>query len=239
MILKRTTIAFLSFITLLISGLALSDEWLETGDDAATTYDGLKRIKKSVADEAYINPDIDLSGFTSVIIDLVDVSYKRTPRRTSTSRASATSGNFALTDKQMADMKQMFQEEFERAMSEGDGWSVVDASGPDVLLVHAELVNLVVKVPTEPTASRSSYYVSELGEVTLVGELRDSQSGEILARAVDRQVIRPVGASQSQLRRTMSVSARSDIRRYFRDWALLLRKRLDEVKAAGAPPTKG
>ena len=73
MILRRTTIAFLSFITLLISGLALSDEWLETGDDAATTYDGLKRIKKSVADEAYINPDIDLSGFTSVIIDLVDV----------------------------------------------------------------------------------------------------------------------------------------------------------------------
>jgi len=235
---SKAVVVFLFLGSLASGGLAIADDRLETGDNAATTYDGLKRIKKSSADEAYIKPDIDLTAYTSVVIDEPDVSYKRTPRKTSTTRASGRSANFALTDDQMAEMKQMFHEEFIAALVEDDGWAVVDAAGPEVLQVHAELVDLVVKVPTQPTAGRSSYYVSEFGEVTLVGELRDSQSGEILARAVDRQVIRPIGASQSQLRRTMGVSARSDVRRYFRQWAELLRQRLDEVKAVGAPPTK-
>ena len=235
---QQVLVVLLTLGLLASGGLATADDRLESGDDATTSYDGLKRIKKSAADEAYIKPDIDLTAYTSVVIDEPAVSYKRTPRKTSTTRATGSSANFALTDDQMAEMKQMFHEEFIAALVEDDGWTVVDAVGPDVLEVHAELVNLVVKVPTKPTAGRSTYYVSEFGEVTLVGELRDSQSGEILARAVDRQVIRPIGASQSQMRRTMGVSARSDVRRYFRQWAELLRDRLDEVKEVGAPPTR-
>ena len=147
------------------------------------------------------------------------------------SRGSSRSPNFALSDNQMDEFTQMFQEEFFAAMSNGDEWNIVDVAAPDVLRVHAALIDLVVRVPTRPTAGRSDQFVTEFGEVTLAVELRASQSGDILARAVDRQVLRPIGASTSRPRRATSTGARAEVRRTFRRWADLLRSGLDNVRA--------
>ena len=204
-------------------------------DDSDVSYDGLIRVDNSKVDEAYVEPGLDLSEYTSVLIDPVTVTYKRTPRQSSSmSRGSSRSANFALSDNQMNEFTQMFQDEFIGAMSAGDDWHIVDAAAPDVLRVHAALIDLVVKVPTRTTAGRSDQFVTEFGEVTLAVELRDSQSGDILARAVDRQVLRPIGASTSRPRRATSTGARAEVRRTFRRWADLLRSGLDDVRAASA-----
>ena len=49
------------------------------GDEPEVSYDGLYRLEKSAMDEAYIKPDIDLSGYSRIMIDPVPVSYKRKP----------------------------------------------------------------------------------------------------------------------------------------------------------------
>jgi len=204
-------------------------EHLASGEDADVSYDGLHRIKKSVMDEAYVKADIDLSGYTKIMIDPVEVSYKRKPPPPAASmRASGSRSNFALTDHQMEQLTLLFHEAFVDAMTNNSGWAVVEAPGTDVLRIEAELIDLVVKVPTRPSTSQTHYFVSEIGEVTLVAEIHDSQSREVLARVADRSLIKTAGSGDFAY--TTGVSARADVRRLFDAWAGLIRNGLDQIR---------
>ena len=63
----------------------------------------------------------------------------------------------------------------------------MDQAGPDTLRVSAAIVNLYVTAPDTMSAGRSRTYTANSGQMTLVVELRDSVTGELLARAVDTQ----------------------------------------------------
>jgi hypothetical protein len=220
-----TTLILVSAAEISYSG----KEQLAEGDEADVSYDGLHRIKKSVMDEAYVKPDIDLSGYTKIMIDPVAVSYKRKPPPPAASmRASGSRSNFALTEQQMEQLTLLFHEAFVEAMTKNSTWEVTETSGPDVLRIEAELIDLVVKVPTRPSTSQTHYFVSEIGEVTLVAELRDSQSREVLARVADRSLIKTAGSGDFAY--TTGVSARADVRRLFDAWANLIRNGLDQVR---------
>jgi hypothetical protein len=221
-------------LTLVLAGGFLIAPPVGAEEQADTSYEGLVRLEESVMDEAYVRPDIDLSGFRKVMFDPVTVTYRRPPRR-APARASTGSGNFALSDRQMAELKSIFQTAFEEAMTKEEGWELAEAPGPDVLRINAQLIDLVVSVPTRDMG-RSEFFVSEFGEVTLVGELRDSETGQILARGVDR---RTIGRSHGgRLFRATSVGARRDVEQLFSAWATFIRGRLDQIRdltAAAAP----
>lgn len=227
-------IAALAFAAIFLAGIARSDRAVAATDEA-TTFDGLQRLEESVLDEAYVRRDIDLSGYGRILIDPVTVSYRRPPSR-ATGRASSGTGNFALTNRQMTELKSIFQEAFDDAMSKEEGWEIVEEPSPDALRVHAQLIDLVVEVPTSQGTSRSEFFVSRIGEVTLVVELRDSESGQILARGVDR---RSIGSSAGgRLFRATTVGARRDVRQLFDGWATLLRLRVDQIRDLSTPPAE-
>ena len=187
-------------------GLALPLDADTRADELETSYDGLQRLERSVMDEVYLRPDLDLRSYTSVMIDRVSVAYKRQPPPPAASmRATGSRSNFALTDRQMEELENIFNESFVRALTKGEGWQITDSPGPHVLRLQPELIDLVVKVPTRQGAARTDFFVSEIGEVTLVIELRDSETREILARGVDRSVIRSGGSDR--LSYTTAVSA--------------------------------
>lgn len=233
---QRTTagkLAAVGGLSLLLLALAVSpvsstspiSARLPADDEEHVSFDGLLRVEGSLLDEAYIRPDLDLSGYQRILLDPVTVAYKRRPTRSAAMRASGSTGNFALTDAQMEELETTFQEAFEDAMSKSDGWKIAAQSASDVLRVHAELIDLVVKVPTSPSPGRRSYFVTEIGEVTVVLEIFDSQTGQILARGVDR---RPIGRDRPT--QAVEVTARTDVRRLFDGWATLLRVQLDQIK---------
>jgi hypothetical protein len=128
----------------------------------------------------------------------------------------------------MESFRAMFREAVVTALTENDGYVLVDEPAPDVLRITAELVDLVVRVPTE-RSGRDRTYARSYGEVTLLLELRDSQSGEIFARAADRRdpTTNPSGNSMREVSPTF---VRADTQRLFEYWADLLRTRLDEVR---------
>lgn len=214
----------------LITSLTFSDqEHLADGGDPEVSYDGLFRLEKSEMDEAYIRPDIDLSGYSKIMIDPVPVSYKRKPRPPAASmRASGSSSNFALTDQQMERLTDLFHATFAEAMAKNQGWEVVESPGPEVLRIEAKLIDLVIKVPTRATTGTSHFFLTEIGEVTLVAEIRDSESREILGRVIDRSLIKPAGTGY--LTYTNEVSAWADVRRLFDIWADLIRQGLDQIR---------
>jgi hypothetical protein len=94
------------------------------------------------------------------------------------------------------------------------GYQVVTTPGPDVLRVRTGVLNLSIAAPDVQTAGRSRTFSADAGQATLVLEARDSQTGALLGRALDRQV---VGDARPYLRN--SVTNRSDFERVFQRWA--------------------
>jgi hypothetical protein len=82
----------------------------------------------------------------------------------------------------------------------------------------------VSRVPPQQ-ASRGDIYISRVGEMTLVLQLRDSMSGETLARAAERRAIDPAGRGGMPAN---SVTTWSEIRRMARRWGSKLRNGLDD-----------
>ena len=121
-----------------------------------------------------------------------------------------------------------------QALGSDDGYRIVTAPGRDVLRVTAELIDLIVRVPTQQTGGRGGVATRSYGAVTLVLEVRDSQSGEIIARAADRQD--PTGGGAGDFAEVRPSLVRSDTQRLFRYWADLLRERLDELREVEMAP---
>jgi hypothetical protein len=65
--------------------------------------------------------------------------------------------------------------------------------------------------------------------MTLLMELRDALSGEILARVSDRREARAAGRGPNDLYYSTAVSQAEDVRRVFRRWARILKARLDQI----------
>lgn len=227
---NRTAVVCLFVMAVSAHGCATAPVGVPQLDTSELTDDGLARVTDARVDAAYMKPDADLARYTAVIVDPVSVAYKRPPKPNA-SRLESLRGresNFPLTPEQMQNFQNMFQWAVTEALTENNGFRLTSVAGPDVLRVHAELIDLIVKVPTEQGVGREYVFVDSLGEVTLIGELRDSESGEILARAVDRQVHR---SAPGRLEYSNPVSNAADARRLFRRWADLLRARLDALKS--------
>ena len=93
-----------------------------------------------------------------------------------------------------------------------------------VLVEFGELVEVFEKRLLE-RFGRGGVYLTSIGDATLVIELRDSESGEILARAADRRAAESPFAFEVN-----NVTAWSEVRRLASYWASLLRRRLEEIE---------
>ena len=83
----------------------------------------------------------------------------------------------------------------------------------------------MIAVPTAGNAGRGSTWAASYGLVTLILDLYDSESGEVLARGGDRRD--PTRSGGRELREVNPTWVRSDFTRMFEYWANLLRERLD------------
>jgi hypothetical protein len=201
---------------------------LQTGPSAETTVDGLVRVDNSVVPIAYLKPDLDLTGYTKFMLDPVEVAYQKDPGNQRRSQGGIGLQNFSLSPRQMERFRGWFEEAVEETLSEDEGYELVTEPAPDVLRITASLIDLVVTIPTE-TAGRQDMFTRSFLMVTLVLELRDSQSGEILARAADRRD--PTRNTDVRMARVSPAFVKADTEFLFRSWAGLLRERLDALRA--------
>jgi hypothetical protein len=82
------------------------------------------------------------------------------------------------------------------------------------------------------SAGRTTTYTTEAGEATLVLEARDSRTGLLMGRILDRRETRSTAGMQM----STSVSNKSDFRALFRQWAGIAVKGIDELKAHSPVP---
>jgi hypothetical protein len=179
------------------------------------TWDNLVLVKSKKFQRVYLLPGADFRPYTKVMLDPTEVAFQKNWVRDYNS--SSVSLNRRIDDKQaqaiMDRVRKGFGDIFVKAYTKA-GFTVVPAPGPDVLRVRTGVVDLKINAPDIPTAGRSRSYSSEAGQAMLVVEARDSETGALLGRALDRQI---AGDSGPYMRN--SVSNTADFSRMFEMWA--------------------
>jgi hypothetical protein len=203
---------------------------VETGRLAGVTHDGLVRMSGSELEGVWVRPDVDVSRYDRLLIGEVRLSYKRPP---TSRRGSSSPGNFPLAQSQIERLQQMLREALADEIRKSQRWSLAEEPGEGVLLIEPRLLDLVVRVPPNQDPTERTYTTSA-GQVTLVLELRDSLTGQILARVADRSEVRRPGAGSQQLYWSNSVSNTSAVRTIFRRWARIFVARLDTARRLSA-----
>ncbi len=217
----------------LCAGAALTSLAAETPSD----IDGLVRVTDRRIDHLFVLPDADFAQYSKVRIDPVDVSFSE---RWQPNGARGRSARRRLSDRDIENIKSTVSTEFRRTVADElmrGGYTIVDEDGDGVLRVVPMIVNLYITAPSAQTRPGARIYTANTGHMSLVAELRDSVTGEILARVVDTQQGRRTG----RLELASSVSNMADARRAFRQWATVLRDGLDDARRypiSGGPPQK-
>ena len=115
--------------------------------------------------------------------------------------------------------KDVFTEELETA-----GYEVVNYSDEDVLILRPAILDLDVVAPDVRSSARNRTYTATTGSATLMLELFDALSGDLVGRAADRRTARNGGGFATVSNR---VTNRAEARREFRVWANKLVEFLD------------
>jgi hypothetical protein len=214
-----------------IAMLAVAATLLSAGAGQAAkppaTWDDLVKVPSKKLDLVYLRPGADFRGYRKVIIDPTEVAFRKNWVRDYNSTTTGLSSRVSETevrkvvDRSAPVATEIFTEAFTQA-----GYPVVTEPGEDVLRVRTGVINISVNAPERNMAGRSRSFSEEAGEGTLVIEVRDSVSGQILGRAVDRRL---AGDNNMLLRN--SVTNRSDFRILTKRWAKSSISGLGELKA--------
>ena len=192
--------------------------------ETVTEWDGLVRQPNTRLNAVFVKPDAQIVAYRSVMLDPVQVSFDSNwdPNRgTRSMSARLNADDIAAIKSDLADLfRQIFRDELARG-----GYQLVDQPGPETLRVTPAIINLFINAPDVSAPGRTRTYTADSGRMTLVVELRDSETGTLLARAVDTQTGR--GAGMWTI--TNRVTNTADARRAIGVWASALRRGLDEL----------
>jgi hypothetical protein len=223
-LLKQTHRLLVTGGALLLAACTTATPTIQTGPDAEVTYDGLHEVENNQADEAWARPGIDLAAYTKIMLQGAGIEYAPADNTGRTSVALSKGGSYFIDDDARASFEKLVGEIFVEEMSKIERFTIVDEPGTDVLLVRGAMKDVVSYVPPDFNTARSKVYLSSVGEATLVLELRDSITGAVLARSIDRRAAERMTGDFVESNR---VTNTSEVRRLIRFWARRLRENLD------------
>ena len=151
------------------------------------TEDGLKKVDARGVDAAYVRPGASLGTYKRILLDPVEVAFSKDwkPKKTGSYLPLSNEDR----EKIRRDLAELFTTTFTEVLQKG-GYPVVSESGPDVLRVTAGLTDVYINAPDTMAPGRSYTFVMSAGHMTLVAELRDSETGQIMARVFDQRETR-------------------------------------------------
>ncbi len=213
------------FVILCYAGGSGAQPFLATGADAEVTEDGLHRVDRSIMGTAWVRPDLDLSGYTRIFFSPTTVEFREIGDGVQGARVRDNASQFEVSEVRRVQFRERWAQILYENLSEVDSYEMFDSVGRDVLMVRGRLVDVASGVPPDIAASVETTIMYPW-EATIVLELRDSMSDEILARSADRRrMVGPINAN--------AVQARTGT--LLRRWTDLLCARLEELSALGEP----
>ena len=196
--------------------------------DEEATWEGLQKVKSKRMDKAYLLPGADFREYGRIMLDEVQVEFRKNwERDINRSRSPAS----RVTPEDADAIRKMMAEGLRESLTKGfakAGYELVTSPAPDVLRLTPVLMDVYVTAPDTMQAGRSYTFTVEAGEATLALEARDSGTGQLLGRAIDKRGTGETG----QLSWTTQAYNRAEFERLFDTWSTVLTKGLEALKEA-------
>ena len=207
---------------LFVSSLALAKS-----EPAEVSIEGLNLIDKDRRGEIYAAEGVEWSEYTQIKLDPATVSFTKNWKRNQNRYDP-----FKVRDQDVEQIKtklsELFNEVFSEELSVKGGYTLTESIGADVMILVPRIVDLDIAAPdTRNNPGMTTSYVDSAGRMTLILEIYDSQSGDLVAKASNRQDAPRYGYA----RWANSVSNTAEARRMLQRWATMLIERLDEAKS--------
>jgi len=173
---------------------------------ACTTVEthSFRTTKNAAVESAQISTDADFSKYSSLLADDMGIFF---PQNSPSSAAD------------MQRIRQIFRTAF---IAELQGYDIVQQPGPQTIRVQASLIDLRNSTSAElPGMRREIRDIAAPGSIIFLMEMKDSESGAVLARAAD-------SAAAPTLADTSGVATDwESVQRAAEGWAALFRRFLD------------
>ncbi len=190
------------------------------------TVEGLKRVPDTEGIAlVWAEPGANLAQYDRVYITRPFVAFKKNWQRNQNRSVMTrvTTKDMERIKKNVADL---FMEVFTKELKDG-GYTLATERAEDVLIVKPAIIDLNVHAPdTMRTTGVSQSYVQSAGSMTLYLELYDSETDDLLAKALDPTADRQSAFMQWQ---TGPANRQAGIR-MMKPWAKALREALDEAR---------
>jgi len=196
--------------------------------DDAMSRDGLQKISVKGLDLAYARPGASLAAYKRVKLDPVEVQFDKSWEPTRT--GSRIKLGPEEREKIRVSVAKLVEDEFTKVLQKDGAYQITSESAPDVLRVKASVLNVYINAPSDMSVGRSKTYVSSAGQMTLLAELSDAASGQMLARVADRRE----GNRMARMQRADRIENESAARDVAAAWAQILRKALDKARSIGS-----
>ena len=215
-------------ITALVLGLLYCLPVPARGNTAPEIVDGLHLIPNTRLGLVYADPEADLAVYNSLLLVDAQVAFKKNWRRDINQNLP-----FHVTAQDMQNIKGevsvLFREIFTREL-ESAGFTLVSEQSPDTMIIRPAIVDLNITSPDTPRGGTTRNVTQSAGDMTLYLELRDSVTGDMLAKAMDFQFDRS-NITPFMMDRTRNERA---ARQILTNWAQVLVKGLTEAKVSAS-----
>ena len=219
-------------ISLVFAGYSMGS-FAKTQEFPEVTEDGLHRVKDSKLAVVYVEPGADLVGYKRVMLVTPEVAFKKNWKRNLNVGSADRLGSSSVNTKKIKrDLAEEFDTVFSETLTNG-GFEVVEEAAEDVLLLRPSIINLDITAPQRSGSGRSESYGRSAGEMTLYIELFDSETGDLIAKAVDRKVDNPSNVEYYTW--ATSASNKAAANRILTGWANILLDALKEAKSSPVP----
>ena len=140
--------------------------------------DGLANVRSRSLDVAQLRPGTDFARYSGLLLNPPELTFSMPDRAEE---------EFALTDDQQSRFRDIVARAFESEFSKLQSMPLVNERGAGVLALNVRVQDIVANVSQKSlsAAGRGSAFLEASGAATLVIELSDSMSEEILARGID------------------------------------------------------
>lgn len=180
--------------------------------------EGLQEVSARNFEVAFVRPGVNFGHYSKLMVNELELAY-RTPDRSQ--------NQFALGEDQKTRLKAAMAVAFGEELGTLQNLEVVTEPGPDVLDLNVRVQDILASSPGRRVGGvgRASFALETVGELTLVIELRDSESEEVLARVFDRHAVE--GAAM--LSGESVISTWQGVEQLVARWATRVREGLDRL----------
>ena len=213
---------------LFLAGIAVAAD----DEQAPSVTENMVQVD-SAFQETWVNPNFDFTQYQNLFLwesyfEYRDVGPARATRST---MMSTHKREFGINESDRRKFEEVVGESFVKEIQKVKNLTIVDAPGPDTLILRGAAIDIVSRVPPE-TVGRSEIYLATIGEATLVLELLDAETGHTVAIVAERRAMKSGTGRVDQFSMPVNnATIIADVRRWAKAAASKLRKELDAAVA--------